>query len=89
MSLARKAWVIIATYGAVEVVKGQELLNMNWAVMSINQHAKTNCNLLKKVSTASSSSHNMLRRKNNNGQRLNQSEESLRKIMYLSCWGPN
>ncbi|KAF5179169.1 Histidine--tRNA ligase, cytoplasmic [Thalictrum thalictroides] len=88
MSLARKAWFIIVSYGAVEAVKGQELLNMNWAVMSVNQHAKTNCNLLRNVSTTSPP-RNMMRRKNDNGQRLKQSEESLRKIMYLSCWGPN
>ncbi|XP_076920483.1 uncharacterized protein LOC143581617 [Bidens hawaiensis] len=83
MSSTSRAWLVAGTVGLVEVLKDQGIARWNYTIRSIHHHAKSNLRSVtqaKKLSlsaaTASSTS-------------IEKSEESLRKVMYLSCWGPN
>ncbi|EOY12768.1 Protein of unknown function wound-induced - like 8 [Theobroma cacao] len=90
MSSSTRAWVAAASIGAVEALKDQGFCRWNHALRSIQQHAKNNirsCSQAKKKLPASSSS--ALCKKLRDDEKLKKSEESLRTVMYLSCWGPN
>nr|XP_009765769.1 PREDICTED: uncharacterized protein LOC104217273 [Nicotiana sylvestris]XP_016482757.1 PREDICTED: uncharacterized protein LOC107803528 [Nicotiana tabacum] len=86
MSSSRRAWIVAASVGAVEALKDQGFCRWNYPLTSFAQHAKNNMrsySQVKKLSSTSSSS--LIAR----SEKAKQSEESLRKVMYLSCWGPN
>ncbi|XP_057955228.1 uncharacterized protein LOC131149128 [Malania oleifera] len=94
MSSASRAWMVAATVGAVEALKDQGFCRWNYALRSIAQRANHDFRSFaqaRKQSSSSSSSSAMV----SNNKRLKreergkQSEESLRQVMYLSCWGPN
>ncbi len=84
--------MVAASIGVVEALKDQGLCRWNYALRSIQQHAKTNIRSYsqanKKLSLPSSSSSALLTKKLGNDQ-ITKSEESLRTVMYLSSWGPN
>ncbi|KAF8023979.1 hypothetical protein BT93_F1241 [Corymbia citriodora subsp. variegata] len=88
MSSTSRAWIVAATIGTVEALKDQGFCRWNFALRSLHQHAKSNvgsCSQAKRVSScsaASAISEKIRERK------VKQREESLRKVMYLSCWGP-
>nr|XP_016465669.1 PREDICTED: uncharacterized protein LOC107788508 [Nicotiana tabacum] len=92
MSSSRRAWIVATSIGAVEALKDQGFARWNYTMRLLHQHAKANLmrpysHQAKRVSGGQSSklvSNKMLRE-----QKLKQSEESLRNVMYLSCWGPN
>ncbi|KAM7270312.1 hypothetical protein ACFE04_029526 [Oxalis oulophora] len=89
-----KAWIIAASIGAVEALKDQGICRWNYALKSLNQHAKNNLRSYSQANKLSSSSNvNVFSSSSNNireiEEKTRQSEESLRKVMYLSCWGPN
>ncbi|KDP38956.1 hypothetical protein JCGZ_00713 [Jatropha curcas] len=91
MSSTGRAWVAAASIGVVEALKDQGLCRWNSALRSIQQHAKNNVksyysNQPKNMFSALSSSALSKRLRD---EKLKQSEESLRTVMYLSCWGPN
>ncbi|KAH7532942.1 hypothetical protein FEM48_Zijuj04G0076900 [Ziziphus jujuba var. spinosa] len=83
------------TVAAVEELKDKKLCTRNSCLSSSlhNQHVSGNvrCSKLspQMVSSSSSSSSNMKSKKRSKQESLKQPEESLRMIMYLSCWGPN
>ncbi|OIT00550.1 PREDICTED: uncharacterized protein LOC109230479 [Nicotiana attenuata] len=86
MSSSRRAWIVAASVGAVEALKDQGFCRWNYPLRSFAQHAKNNMrsySQAKKFSSTSSSS--LIAR----SEKAKQSEESLRKVMYLSYWGPN
>ncbi|KAL6543223.1 hypothetical protein OROHE_010745 [Orobanche hederae] len=95
MSSTSKAWFVAASIGTVEAMKDQfGVCRWNYGFRLIQQHVHNNKNNLmrsyatfqgKKPSDGSPSSSNKISRR----EKLKQSEESLRKVMYLSCWGPN
>ncbi|PSS16284.1 E3 ubiquitin-protein like [Actinidia chinensis var. chinensis] len=90
MSSASKAWIVAASVGAVEALKDQGFCRWNYAMRSIHHHAKTN--LVRSFSQANkklSSSSLAAAEGGVKEKKAEQSEESLRKVMYLSCWGPN
>ncbi|XP_042520850.1 uncharacterized protein LOC122094190 [Macadamia integrifolia] len=94
MSSTSRAWIVAASVGAVEALKDQGgLCRWNYALRSLHQHAKNNCGSLsqaKRLPSSSSSSSMVMAKKVVPGdEKMKQSEESLRKVMYLSCWGPN
>ncbi|XP_059275363.1 uncharacterized protein LOC132029958 [Lycium ferocissimum] len=83
MSSSRRAWIVAASVGAVEALKDQVgLCRWNYPLRSLAQHTKNN---IRSYSQAKKLSTSLIA----NSDKANQSEESLRKVMYLSCWGPN
>ncbi|XP_049415247.1 uncharacterized protein LOC125877994 [Solanum stenotomum] len=76
MSSTSKAWV--------EAVKDQGVSRWNCTIKTINQHTKNNIKSYSQAKKISSQSSSMV----SSNSKAKQSEESLRKVMYLSCWGP-
>ncbi|XP_042507937.1 uncharacterized protein LOC122084021 [Macadamia integrifolia] len=95
MSSVSKAWIVVASVGAVEVLKYQGIYRWNYVLRSLHQHNKGNMRSFLQAKNASSSSSpaaisSVVKTIQKVGdEKLKQSEESLRKVMYLSCWGPN
>ncbi|XP_010241105.1 PREDICTED: uncharacterized protein LOC104585804 [Nelumbo nucifera] len=92
MSSTSRAWISAASVGVVEAMKDQGICRWNYALRSLHQQAKNNLGLFsqsKGVLSSSSSSSMATNKAMQNEQQKKQSEESLRKVMYLSCWGPN
>ncbi|CAK7349957.1 unnamed protein product [Dovyalis caffra] len=87
MSAARKGWIVAASIGAVEALKDQGFCRWTYTIRALHQHAKNNTirsiPLAKKLSSSSSAMVSGKLRESS------QSEESLRKVMYLNCWGSN
>ncbi|XP_054814736.1 uncharacterized protein LOC129315193 [Prosopis cineraria] len=88
MSSASRAWTVVASVGVVEALKDQGVCRWNHALRSAQQHMKTHVRTLSQSEKLSSSSPAMVSSRLKN-DKAKQSEESLRKVMYLSCWGPN
>ncbi|KAF3453586.1 hypothetical protein FNV43_RR04026 [Rhamnella rubrinervis] len=87
MGTTSRAWVVATSIGAVEALKDQGICRWNFVFRSLHQHAKTNIrsfSQLNKLSAQSSAAVSIVR-----DEKLQKSEESLRNVMYLSCWGPN
>ncbi|XP_073003942.1 uncharacterized protein [Typha latifolia] len=88
MGSASKASLLIATsVGAVEALKDQAVLcRWNYAIRSLNQRAKSsNMGSLSQAKRMSSA----VDRRKGVDEQAKKAEESLRTVMYLSCWGPN
>ncbi|KAJ9686844.1 hypothetical protein PVL29_015618 [Vitis rotundifolia] len=69
-------------------LKDQGFCRWNYTLRSIHQHAKTNLRSFAQAKKLSSSSSAMVSSRVRD-EKAKQSEESLRTVMYLSCWGPN
>ncbi|KAJ0666874.1 hypothetical protein HanPI659440_Chr17g0671551 [Helianthus annuus] len=83
MSSASRAWLVAGTVGLVEALKDQGFARWNYTIRTIHHHAKSNLRSVtqtKKLSSPAAMA---------SSKSIDQSEESLRKVMYLSCWGPN
>ena len=89
MSTTSKAsWMVAASIGAVEALEDQGVCRWNYPLRSLHQPAKNNIRSYYQAKKLSAQSSSAISSKVNN-EKLKQSEESLRKVMYLSCWGPN
>ncbi|GKV15853.1 hypothetical protein SLEP1_g26597 [Rubroshorea leprosula] len=88
MSSTTRAWTVAASIGAVEALKDQGFCRWNYALRSLQQHAKNNIRSYSQAKKLSTNSYSAVSEKMRN-ERLKKSEESLRTVMYLSCWGPN
>ncbi|KAI3502153.1 hypothetical protein L1887_30184 [Cichorium endivia] len=87
MSSRSRAWMVAGTVGLVEAVKDQGFARWNYTIRSIHHHAKSN---LRSIShTKNLSEPAAMASSRGIQEKAKQSEESLRKVMYLSCWGPN
>ncbi|MBA0754482.1 hypothetical protein Gogos_021406 [Gossypium gossypioides] len=86
MSSNSRAWIVAASIGAVEALKDQGICRWNYTVRSVVQHAKNHVRSASQAKNLSSQSSAAISRGLNKSK---QSEESLRTVMYLSCWGPN
>ncbi|XWS39518.1 hypothetical protein CRYUN_Cryun18bG0062200 [Craigia yunnanensis] len=84
MSSTSRAWIVAASIGAVEARKDQGICRWNYTVRSALRHAKNHVRSASQAKKLSSQSSAAI----SNGV-SRESEESLRKVMYLSCWGPN
>ncbi|KAM0059087.1 hypothetical protein Hdeb2414_s0005g00177601 [Helianthus debilis subsp. tardiflorus] len=83
MSSTSRAWLVAGTVGLVEGLKDQGFARWNYTIRAIHHHAKSNLRSVtqtKKLSSPAALA---------SSKAIDQSEESLRKVMYLSCWGPN
>ncbi|XP_020255149.1 uncharacterized protein LOC109832123 [Asparagus officinalis] len=91
-SVSRASWIVAASVGAVEALKDQGVCRWNYVLRSLHQHAKRNIGsssqVRRKLPASASSSIDGLREERRE-EKARRSEESLRKVMYLSCWGPN
>lgn len=88
MSSTSKAWAVATSIAAVEALKDQGFCRWNYTIRSLYQHAKNqgkSSSLPKKLSSPVST---VVASKVRENQKARQSEESLRQVMYLSCWGP-
>ncbi|GMJ05193.1 Wound-induced polypeptide 3 [Hibiscus trionum] len=83
---ARKAWIVAATIGAVEALKDQGICRWNYTIRSLHQHAKNNARSYAQANTLSSSSSSSSAAA---CTVMNKSEASMKKVMDLSCFGPN
>ncbi|KAJ0428346.1 hypothetical protein HanRHA438_Chr17g0801601 [Helianthus annuus] len=82
-SSTRRAWMVAGTVGLVEALKDQGFARWNYTIRAIHHHAKSNLRSVtqtKKLSSPAAMA---------SSKGIDQSEELLRKVMYLSCWGPN
>ncbi|KAL2331496.1 hypothetical protein Fmac_019077 [Flemingia macrophylla] len=85
MSASRKAWIVASSIGAVEALKDQlGVCRWNYALRSLQQHAKNNIRSYTQAKTLSSATSAAV---SNKVKRTK--EDSMRKVMDLSCWGPN
>ena len=87
MGSTRKA-IVAVSVGVVEAMKDQGICRWNFIIRSAQQHAKNNLRSFTQAKSLSSSTSAMVSNKLRD-EKMKQSEESLRKVMYLSCWGPN
>ncbi|KAL5082133.1 hypothetical protein RYX36_010554 [Vicia faba] len=91
MSSTSRAWAAAASVAVVEALKDQGICRWNHTLKSLQNHIKNNVrsySQVKKLSSSTSSSSVMVSTKRQK-EKAKQSEESLRTVMYLSCWGPN
>ena len=77
-----------ASVGVVEALKDQGICRWNSVMRSAQQHAKHNMRSLSQTKKFYFQSSAMASAKLKD-EKAKQSEESLRTVMYLSCWGPN
>ncbi|CAK7349954.1 unnamed protein product [Dovyalis caffra] len=87
MSSASRAWLAAAAIGGVEALKDQGFCRWNYTLRSLHQHAKNHVRSVSQAKKLSSSSSATISSKVKE-EKAKQSEESLRKVMYLSSWGP-
>ncbi|CAN1844061.1 hypothetical protein LINPERHAP1_LOCUS37330 [Linum perenne] len=93
--------MVAASIGAVEALKDQMgFCRWNYILRSAHHYAKSNVRSISqakniapssssKLSSNSPASAAMVRDRLKEAEKAIQSEESLRKVMFLSCWGPN
>ncbi|XWS11113.1 hypothetical protein CRYUN_Cryun38cG0055900 [Craigia yunnanensis] len=89
MSSSTRAWAAAASIGAVEALKDQGFCRWNYALRSIQQHVKNNIRSSSQAKKLSVPSSALSKKLIGDDKKLKKSEESLRTVMYLSCWGPN
>ncbi|EOA37236.1 hypothetical protein CARUB_v10010758mg [Capsella rubella] len=92
MSSRSKAWLVAASIGALEASKDQlGMCRWNYLIRSVNQRIKNNVRSASQANRFSSSSTTttVAVASVNGDNKAKQAEESLRTVMYLSCWGPN
>ncbi|XXG71313.1 hypothetical protein AAC387_Pa07g0598 [Persea americana] len=85
MSSTSRAWIMAASVGAVEALKDQGVCRWNYVLRSLHQQAKKNMGSslqAMRIPTGPTPLDSL-------SSSSKQSEESLRKVMFLSCWGPN
>ncbi|KAK4752875.1 hypothetical protein SAY87_021673 [Trapa incisa] len=88
-SAAARAWIVATSIAAVEALKDQGFCRWNYALRSLHQHAKSNISksysqAAAKLSASSGLGSDVV----NAQQRMRRRELSHRKVMELSCWGP-
>ncbi|CAJ2660409.1 hypothetical protein L195_g037506 [Trifolium pratense] len=79
-------WSVATCVGVVEALKDQGICRWNSVIRSAQQHAKHNMRSLSHANNKLSSSSSATKLRD---EKSKQSEESLRTVMFLSCWGPN
>jgi len=89
MSSASKAWLVAAAVGGVEALKDQGFCRWNYTLRSLHQHAKNHVGSISQANKKLPYSSSVIISSKLKEEKAKQSEESLRKVMYLSCWGPN
>ncbi|KAG7988002.1 hypothetical protein I3843_03G164100 [Carya illinoinensis] len=82
--------IVAASVGVVEAMKDQMgVCRWNYIIRSAQQSTNNHLRSLSQAKTLSSSTSAMVSTKLRDQEKMKKSEESLRTVMYLSCWGPN
>ncbi|EOA38702.1 hypothetical protein CARUB_v10010753mg [Capsella rubella] len=93
MGSRSKAWLVAASIGALEASKDQlGMCRWNYLIRSVNQRIKNNVRSASQANRFSSSSTTTaaaVASVKDDNNKAKQAEESLRTVMYLSCWCPN
>lgn len=102
MSWKSKVWTVVGSVAAVEELKDKNLCRINSTMKSLyHQHVINNMASSSSKATQvgreaaapppppPTTTSNFAPKREGKEKRVNQSEESLRTVMYLSCWGPN
>jgi len=90
MSSSTRAWMVAASIATVEALRDQGFARWNYSMRCIQQHAKSNIRSYSQAQRLSSSTSNFMSSKiSRDVEELKQSEESLKKVTYLNCWGSN
>ncbi|EEF44515.1 conserved hypothetical protein [Ricinus communis] len=88
MSWKSRAWTVIGSLAAVEDLKDTKICRLSSVMKTFNsQHVESMPTQVERPSSSSAST--MEARSSSSSGSDNQSEEALRTVMYLSCWGPN
>ncbi|KAL7607750.1 uncharacterized protein LOC111914485 [Lactuca sativa] len=87
MSFRSRAWMVAGAVGVVEALKDQGFARWNTTIRTIHHHAKSNLRSIAQAKILTSPA--AMASSRDVEEKAKQSEESLRKVMYLSCWGPN
>ncbi|KAL5793897.1 hypothetical protein ACOSP7_002491 [Xanthoceras sorbifolium] len=88
MSSTSRSWMAAASIAAVEALKDQGFCRWNYTIRSLHQHVKNNLRSISQAKKRSSSSSSSSVVSSNKVKEAEEARESLRKVMYLSCWGP-
>jgi len=89
MSSTIRAWSVATSVGVVEALKDQGICRWNHAFRSAQHRLKIHLSSLSQAQKLSSSSSSAMIPTTTQHEKQKQSEESMRTVMYLSCWGPN
>ncbi|XP_041003241.1 uncharacterized protein LOC121248750 [Juglans microcarpa x Juglans regia] len=82
--------IVAASVGVVEAMKDQMgICRWNYIIRSAQQNTKNHLRSMSQAKSLSSSTSAVVSSKVRDQDKMKRSEESLRTVMYLSCWGPN
>ncbi|XP_018810117.1 uncharacterized protein LOC108983049 [Juglans regia] len=82
--------IVAASVGVVEAMKDQMgICRWNYIIRSAQQNTKNHLRSMSQAKSLSSSTSAVVSSKVRDQEKMKRSEESLRTVMYLSCWGPN
>ncbi|PQM33585.1 uncharacterized protein Pyn_21514 [Prunus yedoensis var. nudiflora] len=84
---ARRGWMVAASVGVVEALKDQGICRWNYTMRLMQQHAKSQLGSFSQANKLSSSSSALVSSKLRD-EKVKQSEESLRQVMYLAAGDP-
>ncbi|XP_048433529.1 uncharacterized protein LOC125474129 [Pyrus x bretschneideri] len=79
--------IVVASVGVVEALKDQGICRWNSTLRYVGQQAKGQVRSFSQANNKLSPSASALNKVRD--EKLKKSEESLRTVMFLSCWGPN
>ena len=77
--------MMAASVRAMEALKDHGFCIRNYTIRSVQQYGKNNLRSLSQAKKLSSQSSALVSRKAE--EEILKAEESMRKVMYLSCWG--
>ncbi|KVH99130.1 Protein of unknown function wound-induced [Cynara cardunculus var. scolymus] len=94
---AIKAWLVVASIGAVEALKDQGVARWNGPLKALHNHAKTNILASLNKSVADRSARSLIVASESSSASLaarkfrskKTKAESMKKVMDMNCFGPN
>ncbi|PKU81755.1 hypothetical protein MA16_Dca018697 [Dendrobium catenatum] len=92
-SANKTSWIVAASISTVETLNDQGgLCRWKYIMRSLHQKAKNEMGSFSQARRTPSSSSSMIAGSelvNTRAEEAKRADETFRKVMYLSCWGPN